>query len=459
MKIKTVLVILFIIFSIKLLSAQSDYNSLAEIRAENELAERIERSIKPFVDESIVIVDFELKYNLFDALAGDFDIDNSLSLPGLPVGKTANANPNIDLSEFVPTEIIKKTVIIKVPTYIRKKKMAFIEEIANSISSINLMNGDILTVENDLVLKKINTKGFWTTQNIFIITFLLILLLFMNNIKSSAILIAKSMRKVKVSNIDQMSGGKSSIMTSVPTATSSSVSNQPKAPLNVKILKDDDDRSPTSLDFLNELSNAPFLDILENENPNEIAIILSQVSMDKVNYFFKYYKGNKSEIINSILNSSNILKLDMKIMVVDMYQKYMDAMEKDPVKINSVKLLTNFINGASSSTASNIYKILESVNYEIAREVAQKVFLLKDIEKLSSVQIEQINGTFSHLEMVQFLKCAPSFVKNKFFGQLSERASMIIKEDIETLQEVSESERELIIDFSLDQIRTILNYN
>ena len=223
-------------------------------------------------------------------------------------------------------------------------------------------------------------------------------------------------------------------------------------------LKDDEDQDHTNLDFLNDLTNSNFLSIITEENPQEMALILTQVEPEKVDYFFRFYDGSIDEVITHLLRMDNILQLDMKIMVVGMYQKYLEALDKNPLKINNVKTMINFINNSSLSVAQTLFERLKEIDPHIAKEVEKKIFLLNDIINLKNVQIEQINSEFSHLEMVQFLKCTPAEVKQKFFTQLSERAVIILKEDMEIIGEASAKEADEIINHSLSKIRYILNY-
>ncbi|MBI9032334.1 hypothetical protein JEZ13_10115 [bacterium] len=436
-------------------------NSLGEIKAENELAQRIENNLSNFVEKSIVFVDLDLKYNLFNPSSGDLKIDQKLSLPGLPVGKTDSSVPNIDLTDYAPTEITKMRIRVRVPENVGEDLLKELEEVVSNTISIDLLRGDELLITPDLPVVKDSSNSIFNFRNFLILLTLFVIMIIINNIRNSTKIIAKSLRRIKISNLDQLKGTESRDfkMYSNPNSgeNHSFISNSGK-PLQVKILKDDEAKSDNNLDFLNELSNSNFLSIIKSENPKEIALILTQVEAEKVDYFFKFYDGSIDEVIQHLLNMENILQLDMKIMVVGMYQKYLEALDKNPLKINNVKIMINFINNSSLSVAQKLFDRLKELNPELAQEVQKKIFLIEDILKLKNVQIEQINSEFTHREMVQFLKCVPDEIRQKFFSQLSERAVIILKEDMEIIGEIPDEEAEKIINHSLQKIRYLLNY-
>ena len=121
--------LLALVLNITLLIANQSINSLGEIEAENELAQRIENNLTVLVDKSLVFVDLELKYNMFNPTGGDLKLDQSLSLPGLPVGKTDSPVPSIDLTDYAPTEITKMNISVRVPQDTDENLLKQIEDI------------------------------------------------------------------------------------------------------------------------------------------------------------------------------------------------------------------------------------------------------------------------------------------------------------------------------------------
>lgn len=453
--------ILALFFCTNTLLTATPKNSLGEIKAENELAERIEKNLSIFVDRAIVFVDLDLKYNLFESNQGNLKLDEKLSLPGLPVGKSDSSMPNIDLSDYAPTEITKLSIMVRVPEDTKEELLKEIEEIVINTSSQELVTQDQVSIRADLPLVTSASSSLFNFRNVLLLIAFLLAMLIINNIRNSTRIIAKSLRRIKISNLDQLKLGETrdfQMFKSAESVASNQLSGGSNKPLQVKLLKDDDEAENTNLDFLNELSNSNFLSIVKNENPREIALILTQVEASKVDYFFKFYDGSIDEVLKHIIEMENILQLDMKIMVVGMYQKYLEALDKNPVKINNVKTMIYFINSSSLSVAQTLFNKLKELKPEIAEQVKQKIFLMDDILNLKNVQIEQINSEFSHLEMVQFLKCLPDNIRQKFFSQLSERAVIILKEDMEVIGKIQEEEAEKIINHSLHKIRYILNY-
>ncbi len=456
-KIKLLLLIFSILFIFANLNSEAT-SSLAELKAENELANRIEDIVKPFVGECIVGVDLDLKYNLFEAKSSDFKYDPSMSLPGLPVGKTDNKIVETDLKDVIPTEILRKKISVKVPLKTSQTLIIFLENEIRDIITINEVQGDILDIKTEAMLAEMSKPKANNYQLYFFIIVIFLMFLLLNNIRSGMRIIAKSMRKIKVSNIEAISSAKMPDV--IQTAqVESSHPKVPLEPLKVRVLKDEeDDAMPTRFDFLEELSDENMAEILEEETPEDIAFILSQISPSKAGNFFQHVTKNRNQIIQAMLSNQTKLKLDLKILVVGLYNKYLEVMEKEAIQLEGVGLLAKIINNSNFEVSQNLYDSIQLVDSYKAKEISDKVFLLEDILVLSNVQIEQISLELTHLELVKFLASVNSKIKSKFYSQLSERAIMIIKEDIESYGELSKKEKNTILNYSLRKIRQILSF-
>jgi flagellar motor switch protein FliG len=280
--------------------------------------------------------------------------------------------PNIDLSNYAPTEITKLSIMVRVPEDTKEELLKEIEEIVINTSSQELVTQDQVSIRADLPLATSASSSLFNFRNVLLLIAFLLAMLIINNIRNSTRIIAKSLRRIKISNLDQLKLGETrdfQMFKSAESAANNQLSGGSNKPLQVKLLKDDDEAENTNLDFLNELSNSNFLSIVKNENPREIALILTQVEASKVDYFFKFYDGSIDEVLKHIIEMENILQLDMKIMVVGMYQKYLEALDKNPVKINNVKTMINFINSSSLSVAQTLFNKLKELKPEIAEQV------------------------------------------------------------------------------------------
>jgi len=291
---KSYLVLLWALFlSTNLLYSNPVKNSLGELKAENELAQRIEKNLSNVVEKSIVFVDLDLKYNLFNPSSGDLKLDQNLSLPGLPVGKTVSSVPNIDLTDYAPTEITKINISVRVPNDTDETILKQIEDIVIKTSSMDLLGNDELLVTPDLPVLE-NGNSIFTYQNFIILIALFLIFIIINNMKSSTKIIAKSLRRIKISNLEQLKDSDSrdfKFYGNSKNGDEQSSKFKSDKPIQVKLIKEDEAVEDTNLDFLNELSNSIFLSIIKNENPKEIAYILTQVEPKKVDYFFKFYDG------------------------------------------------------------------------------------------------------------------------------------------------------------------------
>ena len=96
-----------------------------------------------------------------------------------------------------------------------------------------------------------------------------------------------------------------------------------------------------------------------------------------------------------------------------------------------------------------ILETLEEENQEIAEEVKKLMFVFEDIVALDDRGIQQVLKEIDQKELGIALKGASEEVAAKIFGNMSKRASDMIKEDMEfmgpvRLKNVEESQQRIV---------------
>jgi len=203
----------------------------------------------------------------------------------------------------------------------------------------------------------------------------------------------------------------------------------------------------------NETGNAPFSDlaympadslsnIIKGEHPQTIALILSYLP-----------EGKAAEIL-SILPGD--IKPDVAFRVTDVGQvqdefvKELDQAIKSNLsttgitkrKFDGVEALANMLNVVDNKTEESILAHIEQQDSDLADKIRQKMFVFEDLLEIEDKNFRAILQNVDNQLLSKALKTASEEMKEKIFRNLSERASEMLKEDMEVMGPVRLSEVE-----------------
>ena len=210
----------------------------------------------------------------------------------------------------------------------------------------------------------------------------------------------------------------------------------------------------------NEAGDTPFSDlaympadslsnIIQGEHPQTIALILS------------YLPEEKAAEILSILPED--IKSDVAFRVTDVGQvqdeflKELDQTIKSNLsttgitkrKFDGVQALANMLNVVDNKTEESILSHVEQQDSDLADKIRQKMFVFEDLLEIEDKNFRQILQNVDNQLLSKALKTASEEMKEKVFRNLSERASEMLKEDIEVmgpvrLSEVEETQQDIV---------------
>lgn len=203
----------------------------------------------------------------------------------------------------------------------------------------------------------------------------------------------------------------------------------------------------------NETGNTPFSDlaympadslinIIKGEHPQTIALILSYLP-----------EGKAAEIL-SILPDD--MKSDVAFRVTDVGQvqdefvKELDQTIKSNLsttgitkrKFDGVQALADMLNVVDNKTEESILSHIEKQDSDLADKIRQRMFVFEDLFEIEDKNFQQILQNVDNQLLSKALKTASEDMKEKIFRNLSERASEMLKEDMEVMGPVRLSEVE-----------------
>ncbi|MCD6380121.1 flagellar motor switch protein FliG [bacterium] len=103
------------------------------------------------------------------------------------------------------------------------------------------------------------------------------------------------------------------------------------------------------------------------------------------------------------------------------------------VTVGGTKSVADALNEMDLEMWQEILEDVEDINADIAQEIKQKMFVFKDLELLDNRSIQELLKDVETSELAISLKIASESIREKIFKNMSKRAALGLKEEIEYL--------------------------
>ncbi|WP_029551146.1 flagellar motor switch protein FliG [Thermocrinis jamiesonii] len=184
--------------------------------------------------------------------------------------------------------------------------------------------------------------------------------------------------------------------------------------------------------------------LLRNEHPQTIAVVLSQLSAGKSAEVLKLLPDSlKVEVTKRMATLENISP-ELMGELIEVLAEEIKSMGISGImqKMEGVPLVANILNALDRNTANSILLKLEQEDPYLAEKIREKMFTFEDIRKLDNKAIVEILKAVDKNVLMIALKGAPEDIKEKFLSNMSKKAAEIMKEDMEAMGPVRVSEVE-----------------
>lgn len=102
-------------------------------------------------------------------------------------------------------------------------------------------------------------------------------------------------------------------------------------------------------------------------------------------------------------------------------------------QLGGVETAANIIGTLDRSTESSILAAMDEVDPDLANEIRNLRFTYEDILKIDDHSIQMILKEINQEDLLVSLKTASDALKEKWLSNMSERASIMMREDLEAL--------------------------
>lgn len=186
------------------------------------------------------------------------------------------------------------------------------------------------------------------------------------------------------------------------------------------------------LDILEWMDARSIADMIRGEHPQVTAIILSllenQVAADVLNYL---PAEGRSEIMQRVASLDTVQPLAMEELEAIMKKQFSNNSSSKSSSFGGVKAAARIMNMTKAELESSVMLGLNELDPELTMKIQDNMFTFDNLTGVDNRGIQVLMRNVEPDQLMIALKGANDAVKDKFFGNMSERARSMFKDDME----------------------------
>ncbi len=184
-------------------------------------------------------------------------------------------------------------------------------------------------------------------------------------------------------------------------------------------------------DFARRLDSTQLLNIIQHEQPQTIALILSYLdSRQSAAILSDLPHDIQADVVTKIAKMGKTSPEHIKEVERILERKLSTIGFSDFTRIGGINTTVDILNSIDRGTEKYILENLGQQNQELVDEIRSKMFLFEDIVKLNRISIQRVLKDISNDDLVMALKGVKNNVSDFVFENMSKRMTEMIKDEM-----------------------------
>jgi len=186
--------------------------------------------------------------------------------------------------------------------------------------------------------------------------------------------------------------------------------------------------------LLSSSSNDTLIEMLKNEHPQTIALILSHLKEQRSAYVLAFLPHElQTDVIIRIAN--------MKTVSPEILSQIEDSLREksygnERVRTGGVKSAASILNRADIEVEKQIIESITKRDPKLADKISDLMFTYDNIILINDMGVQKLLHEIDENDLLMALKASTDEIKNKIFINMSERRRQSIQDDLQTMPPV-----------------------
>ena len=191
---------------------------------------------------------------------------------------------------------------------------------------------------------------------------------------------------------------------------------------------------PSTFEKLSGLEPKIIVNFLSSEHPQTIAVILAHLEPAFAAQILE--ELNKKLQADVMLRIAHLEKLSPEIVAeIDsvLEEEFFSVERSDVTRIGGAEKVAEILNSAERNLEDTLMQQIEGTSGELAEEIRKLMFKFEDFLQMNDRAVSAILKEISTDELKLALKAASEALRTRFFSNMSDRAGIMLKEDIDAM--------------------------
>lgn len=191
--------------------------------------------------------------------------------------------------------------------------------------------------------------------------------------------------------------------------------------------------------------------MIKSEHPQIIALILVHLEPDKAAQVVQNLPEERvrGEVMLRVATLKRVPQAAVRDLELLISEQMLTATTSQGSMVEGVKVAAEIMNQIDSKSEEAIMGVIEKASPDLAAKIQDKMFVFADLMGIDDKGLQMIIKEITGDLLTIALKAADDPLKEKFFKNMSERASEMLKEDLEAkgpvkLSDVEKAQQEII---------------
>ena len=211
-----------------------------------------------------------------------------------------------------------------------------------------------------------------------------------------------------------------------------------------------DGSSSKGLETLKWMDPLAVAEVIKEEHPQIIAIVLSQLDSDQAAAVLKELpEEGRVDILMRVARMDTIHPLALKELDEVLAKQFSSSSGGKLSSAGGTKTVADLLNHLGKEDESAITKGISELDEILAQEISELMFVFENLKDVDDRGIQALLREASSDTLVVALKGADQEISDKIFSNMSKRAAELLRDDLETkgpvkLSEVQGAQKEIL---------------
>jgi flagellar motor switch protein FliG len=201
--------------------------------------------------------------------------------------------------------------------------------------------------------------------------------------------------------------------------------------------------------YLNQVKPQQLSDFIINEHPQTIALILAHMDPTSAAETISFFPDElRAEVTIRMANLGDISPSVIK-RVSTVLETKLETLTQIKVEVGGPRAVAEILNRLGQKNSKATISYIEQADEQLASVIKDMMFTFEDINKLDNTATREILKVADKKDLMVALKGAPVELKDKFLGNMSQRAQEAFDEEMQFLgavrvKDVEEAQRKIV---------------